>query len=564
MEYQNEENPVTGGLAAVSDAPVRPVMRAPVEAPVDPIQAALKKVEAKREEVLEQQRKLLMNLEMRVNQPADALGALSAGLLAPNRSGHFGEAFGNAMQNMNAYRNDNSKRAEELAKMRFELGKAELEQTKQDVLTQGVMGLTSGQPAGQPTGQGGGPAGLVTPAMRPLLQMMAAMDPQSALKYLGEVAKDDAKRPDAIKALETYLQMLPPEQRAAARSYIAQANIFGKPEDKTQAVAKIYEGIDSGYIPRDQGMRMIAQLQAGQAPTVSDAPAAPPVAASPVSPTQPVAPVTSAAPPAPPSVTSRLVGDPAQVRDEISRIQNPAERSEVGQAYERQIAAAPIQSAPQAAPPTKMEREVTQAGAVEREREQAKLDIARREALQQAAEKARRTITDSNAVFDLASKNPNAFGVLAKPGIANALLTLVENGVRVGVYSVGINDIQSAILKAGGTQKDIDAVAALAQIAVQTSLDLSAAVKGSVSNYEQQLFQQASFTKADSPAVLKYKAELARARGEFDKFLWQQYRSYEKSNKGKSVEDFKDSPDYARYVEQYENTLKGIRSHYFR
>jgi hypothetical protein len=189
--------------------------------------------------------------------------------------------------------------------------------------------------------------------------------------------------------------------------------------------------------------------------------------------------------------------------------------------------------------------------------------LTRRAAFQDNAEKARRIVSDATAVFDLADKNPAAFGILSKPGISNALLTLVENGIRVGNFSVGLNDVQSAILRAGGTQSDIDAAAILAQIAVQTSLDLSAAVKGSVSNYEQTLFQQASFSKNDSPNVLKYKAELARARGEFDRFAWNKYKQFE-SEGGRDVEDFKNSKQYQGYLEQYEGTLKQIRSTYIR
>jgi hypothetical protein len=62
---------------------------------------------------------------------------------------------------------------------------------------------------------------------------------------------------------------------------------------------------------------------------------------------------------------------------------------------------------------------------------------------------------------------------------------------------------------------------------------------------------------------LKYKAELARARGEFDRFAWNKYKQFEKQG-GKNVEDFKDSEQYQGYVKQYEDTLKKIRSAYIR
>jgi hypothetical protein len=172
-------------------------------------------------------------------------------------------------------------------------------------------------------------------------------------------------------------------------------------------------------------------------------------------------------------------------------------------------------------------------------------------------------INDANAVFDLAEKNPAAMGVLSKPGIGNAVLLSIENAIRVGNFSIGMADLQTAIRNAGGTQQDIDAAAAVGQIAVRLSLALAEGVKGSVSNYEQGLFQQASFSKNDSPLLLKYKSELMRARGEIQKFLWNKYLEFEKTGKG-NIEDFKSSREYQSYKDQYDASLTKIRNTYFK
>lgn len=540
--------PITGGLSVQrEEAPTR------TEPSMDALAQARLEYDRQRKALIEQQQRLVDSLESRVSQPADMLMSMAQGFLAPTRTGGFGESFGNVAGQMQKERAAEDARIQQLAKMRMELGQAQLSAAKENMLAQTVPAMLGAGASGAPEGAGGAPVSptsLIPPGIRPILSTMAVLDPAKAISYVLDLAKDEAKRPDAIKALEAYIGMLPPEMRDAARQYVAKANIFGKPEDKTTAILAIEKAIDEERIPRPAGEQMIREIRGGAMPPAATA----------------VAPVSAPAvtPPAaaqPPSITGKFEGTPQQVSAEIERIVDPKEREEARAAYSSQLSAQPAAAEQR---PTFREREVEQARATERGKELEKLEVARREALQQNAEKARRIVNDANTVFDLASKNPNAYGILARPGIASALLTLVENGIRVGVYSIGLNDVQSAILRAGGTQQDIDAAAALAQVAVQTSLDLSAAVKGSVSNYEQQLFQQASYSKNDSAAVLKYKAELARARGEFDRFIWNKYRSYEKSNKGATVEGFKETEEYGKYVTQYENALKSIRGQYFR
>lgn len=538
MDEEKDVEQPSGGLAAVSAQPIMqpPAQQplAPPQQPIDPLTKARIEYDAKRKELLAQQQKLIASLEARISSPQDIFMAMAQGFGAPTRSGSFGESLSNALGGVSAVQKERRGMENDLAKMRLELGAKELEQEREGMLSSAIMNQIGGgapQAGGQPQS---GPGGLnLSPQARQMLGTLAALDPKSAIKTIIEFQRDEAKRPDAIKALDVYISSLPLEQQGPAREFAARANIYGKPTDVSDTIIKIRQAVRDGAMSPQQGEAEIARISGGQA--------------------------SASAPAASGQAVTRLTA-PNEV--EALTTAQTLDRSGVPFSVEVQPAGgAPARPTPALSP--RAQEAVTQKSEETRVTKLEEDRQARRAALQDNAEKARRIVSDAGAVFDIVNKNPNAVGILARPGISNALLTLVENGVRVGNFSVGMNDIQSAILRGGGTQQDIDAAAMIAQIAVNTSLDLSAAIKGSVSNYEQTLFQQASYSKNDSPNVLKYKAELARARGEFDRFTWNKYKQFEKAG-GRDVEDFKDTDQYKNYVKQYEETLKKIRSTYIR
>jgi hypothetical protein len=542
----NEENGIepTGGLGSVTaqqpmQAPVVPEQMVTKET-IDPLTKARIEYDAKRRQLLAQQQKLVESLEARISGPQDLFMALAQGFGAPTRGGGFGESLSNALGGARDVQKERRGIESDLAKMRIELGAKELEQDKESMLSGAIMSQIGGQGGqGGPGGQGGMN---LSPQARQMLGTLAALDPKSAIKTLIEFQRDEAKRPDAVKALDTYIASLPPEQQEPARQFAARSNIYGKPGEVADARIKIAQAIREGVMTQEQGDAELARMSGGMQP--SQAPAAQSVPAT----------TRLSSPNEAEALATAKTLDASNVPFSIDVAPGTSGAAQVRPEAPTRPA---INISPKGSEEIEIARAKTRVEGEEKDR------LARRAELQDNSEKARRIVNDATAVFDIVNKNPAAFGILAKPGISNALLTLVENGIRVGNFSVGFNDIQTAILRAGGTQSDIDAAAMLAQIAVQTSLDLSAAVKGSVSNYEQTLFQQASYSKNDSPNVLKYKAELARARGEFDRFAWNKYKQFEKQG-GKNVEDFKDSEQYQGYVKQYEDTLKKIRSAYIR
>lgn len=109
-----------GGLSA---APAREEV-APIAMPETP-EAARQDLYTEMNSLRRVQNDLLRSLEERsVPNARDTLYAISRGLLAPNPTGQFGAAFGNAVGEMQGQRAQQDAAAQQLAKMRLEMGQS--------------------------------------------------------------------------------------------------------------------------------------------------------------------------------------------------------------------------------------------------------------------------------------------------------------------------------------------------------------------------------------------------------------------------------------------------------
>jgi hypothetical protein len=544
-------------LAQVAQASAQqsPIAKPTVAATAQPseYEKAITEYRRQQQQLIERQKELIDSLNVRI-QPSDYLSAMAQGFGDP-RNLSFASGIAGAAGNVSAIQAAEQKRAQELAKMKLELGMQELGMQKENIelaktqqLSSALTGLLSGRASPESAAAAGitkEQASLVANMPAEYKGMIIAQlqtgDVKGAIQELQKYMLEQTKEPEKIKELRYYMsQLQSPAARSAAQQLAANNFFLGSPADRSKAILDIRKAIDEGIIPARDGNILIQGMTnlGGQSEV-----ATPPASAA-----------TPAA--AAPAGFPRISPEEQAERDRVSAGVRAREQTGEG------IPTSTIVGNTSGISP-KQQRDILAKGAEVSATKRAEAAEGRRESLEQRAENATRVITDANAVYDFATKQPAAFGIISKPGISNALLTLAQNGIRVGNFTVGLNDVQDAIRKAGGTQADIDAAAAVAQIAVQTSLDLAAGVKGAVSNYEQGLFQQASFSPNDSPAVLKYKAELARARGEFDKFIWNKYLQFEGAG-GRNITDFKQTPEYKNYVNQYDSALRKIRGTYFR
>jgi hypothetical protein len=215
---------------------------------------------------------------------------------------------------------------------------------------------------------------------------------------------------------------------------------------------------------------------------------------------------------------------------------------------------------------TKLERD-TRAKITEK-REEANIgeDAKQKSSINAAADASIDILNNARAIYNFASnpKTATAFGVLAKPGVSNAVLLAAQEGISVGPYNIGITGIENAVRQAKGSQPDIDAAAAAARNISQLELGFSQAFKGQgqVSDNERRIVQRVGPSLSDSPKVIMLKSELITARATFDKENAARYQAWSEANPGKYVSDYKQSPKYKELVNHYNNKLDQVENKY--
>lgn len=166
-------------------------------------------------------------------------------------------------------------------------------------------------------------------------------------------------------------------------------------------------------------------------------------------------------------------------------------------------------------------------------------------------------------VTALVNESPKMFGVFEKPSYAAAIGGLAEEALSLGNWKAGIPGIRKAVSNLNAPQKDIDNLQKVGVIAINMSLAVAEAQKGSVSNFERILFSQANLSTHDTPNVLLYKADLLRARAAFYSILWDDFRKFEKANPSTNFTDYQDKAG-RQLIDRYEAQLKRLRDNYMR
>lgn len=149
----------------------------------------------------------------------------------------------------------------------------------------------------------------------------------------------------------------------------------------------------------------------------------------------------------------------------------------------------------------------------------------------------------------------NAAGVLAKPGPAAALATLVKEGISAGNFgNVGFKGLESAVRQASGDQKTIDAAQKLAKEFASMQLNIAKRDlkgQGAVSDNERLIVAHVTGDIANSPKVIDDFMRWNRARTEYDRQVYDAHRRFEKANPNGSYRDFELSDEFRRLEDAY-------------
>jgi hypothetical protein len=187
--------------------------------------------------------------------------------------------------------------------------------------------------------------------------------------------------------------------------------------------------------------------------------------------------------------------------------------------------------------------------------EEAKTESALRNDIINRADQAGSQIRTANQLIAIA-EDPAAdrmLGILSNQKYSSAIAKLIETGVGIPGFSIGIPEIQNVLRNLNLSPPEIAKYQYAAMLIAQQRLEMTKFMKGSVSDFEQRLMGSASMTTEDTPASIKMKSQAIIARGQFDRQvarLWNSSRG-----QYRSVNDFKQSDEYDKLVSDYDAKL---------
>jgi hypothetical protein len=144
-------------------------------------------------------------------------------------------------------------------------------------------------------------------------------------------------------------------------------------------------------------------------------------------------------------------------------------------------------------------------------------------------------------------------GILSNQKYSSAIAKLIETGIGIPGFSIGIPEIQNVLRNLNLSPPEVAKYQYAAMLIAQQRLDMTKFMKGAVSDFEQRLMGSASMTTEDTPATIKMKSQAIIARGQFDRQVARLWNS----SKGqyRSVIDFKQSDEYDKLVSDYDAKL---------
>lgn len=426
------------------------------------------------------QQKLLESLEGRKQLFDPTLLAMAQGFLAPTKTGSFGEALGNVAAQVSPVQAAEEKRAQEIAKMRYELAQQNLASTQAtsgEKLFRELAARASpgAAPAGAPGGAAPGaqaiPAGGRAVTSSDIL-LLARKYPEGA-KMLQDMIKSDRDRyvisMNGIvfdRDTQQYLNLEIPGQKQEPFStpfgtfnmtpgeyaQFKQANAEGRGQEWIDSFRRPGAGAGAGA---GAPGRMTVEQQAAKAKGLETA------------------------------ATKTAEAETARTQDIINSGQDATGRM-ASYSSLRGIAARP----------------------------------------------------DANQIF----------GILNRPDVGSAVLNLINEGVRSQSGSIQVGALEDTLRNVGLPQDQIDryrfALATMANIQLQQAK--LAAGQGAVSNFERDLFANATISPKDNPQTILAKLGMLEARADFDR-----KRASALRRSKMSADEFMETDDYNRMVQEY-------------
>jgi hypothetical protein len=186
------------------------------------------------------------------------------------------------------------------------------------------------------------------------------------------------------------------------------------------------------------------------------------------------------------------------------------------------------------------------------EKQATEQEINARKEIDENRKEADATIAFANQ-FRKYAELPNAkqmFGILNNDKVSSGIATLVKDAVRVGTTSIGMPAIEDVMRNANMTPKEQAQYRNFLQLSTQLQLQRAKYMKGSVSNYEQNILGNAGIGPQDTPETIRMKADIMAARAQFDRQLAKQFQTSKQD-----AAAFMSSDQYYKMLDGYHDRL---------
>lgn len=480
------------------------------------------------------QRELREALENRQNQLFDpVLLAMAQGFFSPTKAGGFGESLANVAAAVGPVQEREQKRQMEMAQIRAELAAQELGQmqaTRRERGAQGIMrGLVEGAPAGVPTGQ----AGVVARA-----GTTPTATTSEAVAEGQESTRTTAPAPK-VPSTTGGLRPIMESDIAAMSEYDPK---------RAEMLDKIMKSQRDRLVVTQGGAvfdRVLGDFTGQRVPSQEQKEYRTPFGRVFMLPWQHDIFVDAA---------QRGLGREWMENFKATGVASPASTM-------KPSAGTPGAAAEPGRMRTVEEERAEEAAQKVLAEERAKGIAKRTEEAINAGQNFTSRMATYNSLDRVASR-PDAdkvFGILNRPGVAEAITRLASDTVRAGAgNTISVPGLESALRNVGLPQELINqyqfALSQMANLQLQQSRITEG--QGAVSDRERELFAVAAITDRDNPATIRAKLDMYRIKARFDREL-----SNELIKSGLTLDQFKIQrrdwlePREQKYLEQVESVV---------
>ena len=226
----------------------------------------------------------------------------------------------------------------------------------------------------------------------------------------------------------------------------------------------------------------------------------------------------------------------------------------------------PITNAPSAT-----QTEVDKQAAITRAQEAIKADEVLKTQIGISNSTAQERVIAADQIYGLANSKETGrvFEFFTKPTVRNIIATAIQGqgGVKTPLGSVEIANIKKAMQLAGATEKELDAAQTMLRSTTMLNMQDTISLmqkQGAITEGERALISQLNpnvFEDTRNSAMAK--AQLVKARAEYDQDIAESYNKWAKKNPNGFVNDFKQSNEFKERYNDYNKYTSQLAKKYF-